>query len=226
MDDADDLEQAVAGFRRAEAALATVVAGADRLVEAGAEVEQARDELKVVAGALVGLATAHRDLVRQLGEAAAALHPAHRGENDNLVVALRDAEDARSRQVAELAEAVEELARRLDRALADRIEGLAGAEQVADVAALVQRLPATSDLEALERRLVEILLTEAPPAGGPPIAEAAELAATRAASVVEEQVSRLLEQVEASQRSLRLLVLAVGMSFLLFAAVVSVLALR
>jgi hypothetical protein len=255
MDDVDELGQAVAGFHRAEAALAAIVADADRLVDARAEVEQARDELKVVAGALVGLASASRELVGQLGEAAAALRPPDR-EDDRLVVAWREAEATRARQVAEVAEAVEELARRLDRALVDRmdgvvaqlvdrlpsaeqVEGLAGrldgledlarADRVAELTSVVERLPSASDLGALEGRLLERLPADEAgptPATGPGAEEVAELAATGAAQAVQAQMVGLLEQVEAGQRRMRQLVLAVGVSFLLFAALVSVLALR
>ncbi len=362
MDD-DDLGQAVAGFRRAEVALAAIAADADRLVDARSEVEQARDELKVVAGALVGLASAHRDLVGQLGEAAAALRPAERREENRLIVALHDAEGARVRQVAEVADAVEELAHRLDRALAervggivaqlrstlpsaeqlsavahrldglatsdrlaalaerldelpdstqltalaDRLDGLATAARLEDVAGavaglarsdevaaigarverlesvddparllpreaggpahrsdfewLVERLDAidrlptsdqltaiqdlisalaatadltrldqlatTADLRAMELRLSESLtapaLAPAPPA---PMDEVAERAATKAAQTVEGQVAQLVEQVRAGQRRVHALVLAVGVSLLLFAALISVLALQ
>ena len=180
MDDAEDLGLAVAGFRRAEMALAGIVADADRLVDARGEVEQARDELKVVAGALVGLASAHRDLVGQLGEAAAALHPAERRDEDRLVVALRDAEESRGRQVAEVADSVEELARRLDRALAeriggvvaellarlpsaeqvgavaDRLEGLASADRLAELAERLDGLPTSAQLGALADRLDQL----------------------------------------------------------------------
>jgi len=159
--DADDLGQAVVGFRRAEVALAAIAADADRLVDARVEVEEARDELKVVAGALVGLATAHRDLVGQLGEAATALRPSERRNEDLLIDALREAEAARARQVAEVADAVEELARRLDRALAERIGGFVAemgdrmptAEQVAAVANRLDELARADHLVAVAERL-------------------------------------------------------------------------
>lgn len=310
-DDADDLGQAVAGFRRAEAALAAIAADADRLVDARVEVEQARDELKVVAGALVGLATAHRDLVGQLGEAASALRPAERGDEGRLVVALREAEVVRARQALEVADAVEELAHRLDRALAERIGGvvaeltetvaglarsdqvsalaqrldqleraeppadlqwltdrldrLATADQVAALANgpahqgdfpwlverldVIDRLPdaeqlvavqellstlaesvdlarldelaSTSDLQAMERRMVENLAETRSPAP-----ELVAEAATSAARAVEAQVAELIEQVHAGQRRVHQMVLAMAVAFLLFAALVSVLALR
>lgn len=288
----DDLGQAVAGFRRAEVALAAIAADADRLVDARTEVEQARDELKVVAGALVGLATAHRDLVGQLGAAAAALRPVERREDDRLAVALRDSDVVRSRQVAEVADAVEELAHRLDRALNERISGaveqlresvggLARADQVAalgerldlvaeastgptdagDYPWLVERLDAvgrlsdaeqlgaiqdllstlaatsiqarldematTADLEAMERRLVETLANaKALPAGDAGNEEVAERAATSAAQAVEQQVAGLIGQVRAGQRKVHELVLALGVAFLVLAAVISALALR
>lgn len=234
-DGADDLGAAVAGFRRAEAALAAIAADADRLVEARDEVEQARDELKVVSGALVGLATAHRDLVGQLGEAASALRPSERRDDDRLLVALRATEGAQARQVAEVAESVEELASRLDRALAERVggvlaslsdtvAGLARADEVAAVRDRLGLLATTSDLEALEHRVVAGLgAASAPP---PPDREMAELAATTAADAVEERVSRHLQEVQVGQQRVHQMVLAVGVAFLLFAALLSVLALR
>lgn len=344
-DDADDLGLAVAGFRRAETALAGIVADADRLVDARGEVEQARDELKVVAGALVGLASAHRDLVGQLGEAAAALHPAERRDEDRIVVALRDAEESRGRQVAEVADAVEELARRLDRALAERIggvvaellarlpsaeqvaalaerlDGLAGADRLAELAerlgglptsaqmgaladrldqldalatsaqlekvadalgglarsdqvaslaermeqvgradlrALTDRLdaldrfpseqlaairdllsgvPTTNDLarldaaatnahlNAMELRLIGTLSHKEAPPSAVSSEEVAELAAAKVARAVEDQVALLLDEVKVGQQRAQLLMLAVGLSFLLFAALVWILAL-
>lgn len=284
----DDLGQAVAGFRRAEVALSAIAADADRLVDARSEVEQARDELKVVAGALVGLATAHRDLVGQLGEAASALRPAERKDDERLVVALRESEVVRGREVADVADAVEELAHRLDRALSERlggavdqmnrsVGGLARADQIAalgerldHVAAhpteasdfpwlverldVIDRLPGadqlaaiqdllaaltsaadtgrldhlttTSDLEALERRLVENLGGAKQLASGEPEKEVAERAATSAAQAVEEQVADLIYQVHLGQRRVHQLVLAVGIAFLIFAALISVVALR
>lgn len=340
-DDADDLGQAVAGFRRAEVALAAIAADADRLVDARSEVEQARDELKVVAGALVGLASAHRDLVGQLGDAAAALRPAERTDDDRLVVALRDAEDSRARQVAEVADAVEELARRLDRALADRVggmaaelaarlpsveqleavaerlDGLASADRLAALADQLDGLPSAAQLAALADRLdhldtlatsaelekvagavgglatadqltaladrldqvgradhgelsarldvidrlpsgeqmaaisdllsaiptrtdlarldtiatgadleaLELRLVGALSAPAPPTEDVAQQVAEAAARVVEDQVAGLLEEVKVGQQRTQLLVLAVGVSFLVFAALISVLAL-
>lgn len=147
-DDLGDLGRAVVGFQRAEVALASIARDADRLVDARLEVERARDELKVVAGALVGLATAHRELVGQLGEAASALRPAERRDENLLIDALREAESARARQVAEVADAVEELARRLDRALVERIGGVA-----ADLAA---RLPTADQVEVVAGRLEDV----------------------------------------------------------------------
>lgn len=294
--DPDDLGQAVAGFRRAEVALAAIAADADRLVDARSEVEQARNELKVVAGALVGLATAHRDLVGQLGEAAAALRPVERREDERLTVALRESDVVRSRQVSEVADAVEELAHRLDRALNERItvavdqmhesvgplaradqvaalgvrldqvadrttgpsdpddfpwllerldtiDRMSGGEQLAAIQDLLTTLAATSvqarldevvtsaELEAMERRLVETLSTsKALPAGSPVdeglAEEVAERAANAAAEAIEEQVAELIGQVHAGQRRVHQMVLAVGVAFLVFAAVISALALR
>lgn len=233
MDDADDLGQAVAGFRRAEAALAAIATSADRLVDARSEVEQARDELKVVAGALVGLATAHRELVGQLGEAASALRPAERWDDERFAVALREAEVVRSRQVSEVADAVEELAHRLDRALAERIGGVVAelSETVAGLAtttdmARLDDLASTEDVLAMERRLVEYL-TPAPSVPPPaPDPEVAARAATSAARAVETQVAQLIEQVHAGQRRVHQMVLAMAVAFLVFAGLVSVLALR
>jgi len=234
-EDADDLGEAVAGFRRAEAALAAIAADADRLVDARDEVEQARDELKVVSGALVGLATAHRDLVGQLGEAASALRPAERRDDDRLLVALRETEGARARQVAEVAESVEELASRLDRALAERVggvlaslsetvEGLARDEQVAALAVRLDGLATTSELEAMELRVVASV-TEL--LAGPSSKDGvAEQAATTAAQAVEERVTRHFHQVQAGQRRVHQLVLAVGVGFLIFSAMLTILALR
>jgi hypothetical protein len=309
MGDADDLGQAVAGFRRAEVALTAIVADADRLADARTEVEQARNELKVVAGALVGLASAHRDLVGQLGDAAVALRPAERQEDDRLLVALQEAERSRAGQVAEVADAVEELAHRLDRALAERIgtvvgelatrmpsadqleavagrlEQLARADRLdalaerldglpsrAHLAALADRLDqlhdlptapqlekvagvvsglarsdqvdvisdrldaldrldqlaTRADLDALEQRLTEGISPATIDVASPPPPRAedvAELAAQRAVEAVEDRLAQLFEQVQLGQRRVHQMVLAVGVSFLLFAALVTVVAL-
>lgn len=203
-DDVDALGKPLPGLRRADVSLPAVAANADRLVDAESEVEQARSELEVVTRGLAGLVTSHRDLVRQLGEAAAALRPADRQDEERIDVGHPDAERSRDPGLAQGADAVDELARRLDRALAERVGGL---------------------LEAVELRAMERLPAQVPDTP-PPAAEVAALAATEAAMAVEENVLQLLRIVQAGQRRVHQLVLAVGLAFLLFAALVSVLALR
>jgi hypothetical protein len=188
-----DLEQAVDGFRRAEAALAAITSDAKELAEAGAEAEQARvalaaagEDLKMVAGALVGLASAHKELVTQLSTAASALRrPGADGPfleateaepaavaalpasvsgsastsepapvpvpvpGEGILVALRDAEVSRAEQVGEVLGAVEELSRRVDAAITDRV-GEALERLTAD-------LPNVGHIEALSVRLDAIV---------------------------------------------------------------------
>jgi hypothetical protein len=182
---ASELEQAVEGFRRAEAALAAITDDATKIAATSAELDDARaalaaagEDLKVVAGALVGLATAHRELVAQLGSAAAALGqarplelegPAARGEivneqDEELAAALRRAEDEleQSTKVADVLAAVEQLGDRLVAAMAEAPVG----EQAAlpsgeDGVVVSERIDNVERrLVASQRRIYELVLVE------------------------------------------------------------------
>lgn len=159
-----ELEQAVEGFRRAEAALAEITADARALEQASAEAAEARSalltagqDLKVVAGALVGLASAHQELVSQLAAAASALRTEPRDER-----ALEQVRELASptgltaldERLASLSEAAEELARRSTQVdpgtIVDRVDG-ATAGRLDD---LERRLVVG------QRRIYELVLAE------------------------------------------------------------------
>jgi chromosome segregation ATPase len=167
-----ELEQAVDGFRRAEAALAAITDDAKKIASTSAELDDARaalaaagEDLKVVAGALVGLATAHRELVAQLGNAAAALGQSRPLEIESgaadgevvehdaeLVAALRRAEDEleQSAKIDQVMLALAEMGDRLVAALADVEES----RQPALAAGPAEGSPRVFDrIDEVERRL-------------------------------------------------------------------------